>query len=203
LDLLDRVVIVYLAFPLMIFLLGWFHWWIALPLCACAFFSLRHLFASRQDDCSRLRLAPWQSCVAIAVGCAWTVLGGTGHFVFANFDWFVRDSVLHDLVVAPWPVSYGPGAVKDVLLRAPVAFYLPAALVGKWAGVAVAHVAMATWTAAGTSLFLLQLLSLTRSRISVAALVLAVVVFFSGFDVIGSFLNDGARFFRPGILRRI
>jgi hypothetical protein len=122
------------------------------------------------------------------------VLGGADHLAFANADWHIRDAVLHDLVSSPWPVGYGLLDDKESLLRAPVAFYLPAALVGKWLGLAAAHVAMGCWTAAGATLFLLQVLSLTPSRPGIALMVTAVVVMFSGLDIVGNLLNDGPRF---------
>ncbi len=193
-ELLDRAAIGYVCLPLVIFLAGWFEWWAALPLIACTAYALRSLIAKWPRGPSRLPITPLQLAVAVIVGGAWTVLGGTDHLVFANADWHIRDAVLHDLVVSPWPVGYGLVDGQESLLRAPVAYYLPAAIVGKAAGLAAAHVSMLVWTAIGAILFLLQVLSLTRSRWSVAVTVAAVVVFFSGFDIIGSLLNDGPHF---------
>jgi hypothetical protein len=132
--------------------------------------------------------------IAVVIGCAWTVFGGTDHLVFANADWHVRDAVLHDLVTSHWPVGYGLLDGMESVLRAPVAYYLPAALIGKLAGLSAAHMALSVWTAVGATLFLLQVLSLTRSRLGVAVLVAAVVVLFSGLDIIGNLLDDGPRF---------
>jgi hypothetical protein len=97
--------------------------------------------------------------------------------------------VLHDLVAGQWPVGYesSDGAMR--LLRAPVGFYLPAALIGKWAGLMAAHAAMAAWTAAGATLFLLQALSCVPSRLGAALLTVAVIVLFSGLDVVGTLLH--------------
>jgi hypothetical protein len=53
---------------------------------------------------------------------------------------------------------------------------------------------LALWTAAGATLFLLQVLSLTPSRASTAVMVVLVVVLFSGADIIGSLLNNGPYF---------
>ncbi|MGO9513437.1 MAG: hypothetical protein ACLP2F_07305 [Steroidobacteraceae bacterium] len=189
LDPLDRVVIGYLTFPLVVFLIGWFEVWAAVPLLACAAYALKPLAAALPVGGARLPLTPLQFAVAIAVGCAWTVCGGTGHFVFANADWHIRDAVLHDLVAGRWPVGYGVLGGKDTLLRAPIGYYVPAALVGKWGGLLAAHFAMAAWTAVGATLFLLQVLSLTPSRAGAALMAAAVVVLFSGFDIIGSLLD--------------
>jgi len=186
---LDRIVIAYLTLPLMIFLIGWFEVWAALPLLACAAYALKSLATAQPAGGARLPLTGLQLAVAIAVGCAWTVCGGTGHFVFANADWHFRDAVLHDLVAGQWPVGYGVLGGQDTLLRAPIGYYLPAALIGKWGGLLAAHFAMAAWTAVGATLFLLQVLSLTPSRTGVALMTAAVIVLFSGLDIVGSLLD--------------
>jgi hypothetical protein len=165
-----------------------------LPLIVCVAYAVKPLIAKPPITGTRLPVTPLQLAVAVLVGCGWTVFGGTDHLVFANADWHARDAVLHDLVASPWPVGYGLLGGQESLLRAPVAYFLPAALVGKLAGLPTAHLAMAVWTAIGATLFLLQVLSLTPSRLRVAVSVAAVVVFFSGFDIVGSLLNDGPRF---------
>jgi hypothetical protein len=193
LDPLDRMVIAYLTLPVAIFLLGWCEWWAAVPLLACLGFALMPLAAAR-PVATRLPITPLQLSIAVGAACAWTLLGGADHVFFANADWHVRDAVLHDLTASPWPVGYGLLEGHETMLRAPLAFYLPAALAGKMAGLAAAHLVMGLWTALGAALFLAEVLSLTRSRAAVAAAAVAVVVLFSGMDIIGSLLNDGPRF---------
>ncbi len=194
LDLLDRLAIAYLTLPLAIFLVSWLEAWAAVPLIACMAYALKPLLARRPIGGAHLPITPMHFIVAALVGCGWTVLGGTDHLVYANADWHIRDAVLHDLVVSSWPVGYGPLDGQQSLLRTPLAYYLPAALVGKWAGLPVGHLAMAVWTAVGATLFLLQVLSLMPFRAGVIAMAVAVVIFFSGFDVIGILL-DVPRFF--------
>jgi hypothetical protein len=202
LDLLDRLAVLYIVLPLPIFLFGWLEIWAAVPLALCAGYSLRTLAAP-------LPARPWpvsgtHLVVAAAVGCAWTVFGGTGHLVFANADWHLRDAVLHDLVTGRWPVGYDVGG--ETLLRAPIGYYLPAALIGKAAGLLAAHAALAAWTAAGVMLFLMQVLSPTvpqpagssgagGARGPLGALLAAtVIVLFSGLDVIGTWLRAPGTF---------
>jgi len=189
LDPLDRIAIAYVAMPLIIFLIGWFEVWAAVPLVVCVVYALKPLVEALPIGAARLPITPLQVGVAVAVGCGWTVFGGTGHFFYANSDWHIRDAVLHDLVASPWPVGYGTLDGKETLLRAPLGYYLPAALVGKWVGLSTAHLAMAVWTAAGATLFLLQVLSLMPSRVGVLTMAAAVVVLFSGFDILGNLLD--------------
>jgi hypothetical protein len=194
LDLLDRVAIGYLTLPLLIFLAGMFEWWAALPLIACTAYALKPLIANWPVASTRMPVTSLQLGVAVVVGCGWAVCGGTDHLVFTNADWHIRDAVLHDLVNSPWPVGYGLLDGVESMLRAPIAYYLPAALIGKGMGLAAAHMALAAWTATGATLFLLQVLSLTPSRLRVALLVAGLVVIFSGLDIVGSLLNAGPRF---------
>jgi hypothetical protein len=194
LDALDRWVIAYLVLPLALFVVGWLHWWVAAVLVACMAYALRPLWDRRGDPSSTASVSRLHFAMAICIGAGWTVFGGAGHLLFANMDWHIRDAVLHDLVTSSWPVGYGELDGRQTVLRAPLAFYLPAAAVGKLAGLAAADLAMALWTALGTCLFLLQVLTLFPSRFAVSAMAAAVVVFFSGFDIIGWLLNYGGRF---------
>ena len=190
LDRFDRVVIGYLLLPLPIFLCGWLVLWAAIPLTLCVLYALRPLVAPLPTDAAQFPISRMQWVVACLVGLVWTACGGIGHFVFANTDWHIRDAVLHDLVVSPWPVGYGMFDGAPSLLRAPLGYYLPAALVGKLLGLWPAHLAMGLWTAAGAALFLLQVLSRTPSRTGVAVAVAAIIVFFSGFDVLGQIISN-------------
>jgi hypothetical protein len=190
---LDRAAIAYLCAPLAIFLAGWYEPWAAVPLLLCVAYSLKASIAPAPMPAPTIPNRPSVSRfglgVALLVGAAWTVCGGTGHWVFANADWTVRDAVLHDLVVGSWPVGYGRLGGFESLLRAPIGYYLPAALVGKWCGLGAAHVAMALWTWMGVSLFLLQVLSRLPPRAEVALLAAALIVGFSGLDIVGDFLH--------------
>ena len=194
LDRLDRAAIGYLTLPLLIFVVSWFEWWAAVPLLACSLFALRPLVEALPAADAGSQLTRLQLTAAIVAAMAWTLCGGAAHFLFANADWFVRDAVLHDLVESPWPVGYGLWDGRETLLRAPVAFYLPAALAGKALGLPAAHWCMGLWTVVGTSLFLLQVLSLLPSKAKWVAASIAVVILFSGFDIVGNIINTGPRF---------
>ena len=191
----DQFAVAYLVLPLLVFLVGWLEPWVALPLAACTLYALWPAIRPRAAGaapCAPLTRA--QLTAGILAGIAWTVFGGTAHLLFANADWHVRDAVLHDLVSAPWPVGYGELDGRTSVLRAPLGYFLPAALVGKAAGLSAAHFAMAIWTALGASLFLLQVLSLVPARRGAIATVILVLVLFSGLDIVGNLLNGGPRF---------
>jgi hypothetical protein len=123
----------------------------------------------------------------------WTALGGAGHLFFANFDWYVRDAVLRDLVVSSWPVAYEgpPGESSEPYwLRAPIGYYLPAAALAKVVGLAHADSLLYVWTALGVALFL-GLAVGRQASLRTTICVLVVLVFFSGMDLLGLALKGG------------
>ena len=196
--LMDRLAVAYLALPLLIFFLGWFSLGIAAVLALLLLLGVSPLFGKGEAP---MRFGPsWGiALTAFAVALGWSALGGAGHFVYANADWPTRDAVLRDLVVSGWPPTYGAIEAVDTILRAPVAYYLPAALLGKALGVEWADFLLFLWTALGVGLFLVIVLSQARTPRQVV-IVVAVVVFFSGMDVFGT-----DRYFldRPGLTEHL
>lgn len=132
--------------------------------------------------------------LCLALGLLWAVLAsGTHHGLHAAADWQVRDAVLRDLSLPPWPVAYAVGE-REWLLRAPLGYYMPAALAGRALGFGAAQAALYLWTALGLGLALLLLDVLARriapSRRGAFALFALVFVVFGGFDIIPNVILD-------------
>jgi hypothetical protein len=133
----------------------------------------------------------------LAGGLAWALLAtGTHHFLYAAVDWQIRDAVLHDLARGGWPVTYVIGDLTW-LLRAPIAYYLPAALLGP----ASAQAGLFLWTALGLALVLMLLAALARMvaprHQGATPLLAAVFVTFGGLDLVPNLWLDGVE--GPGI----
>ena len=183
--------LLYLGLPTFIFVLGWFRWPVALPLAALALLA----FAAGWDGCKRwperLTSGQWgllATVVAVAIG--WSLLGGAGHLCYANFDWITRDAVLRDLVDSGWPPAYGAVDAHPFILRAPVGYFLPAAVTAKLVGAGYADRLLLGWTVMGVALFLW--LALPRQTLSMRlAIALLILVLFSGMDVVGFVLMQG------------
>lgn len=132
----------------------------------------------RRDLCDGPTIATLLACLGVAT--LLMLLGGEGRFFYANPDWQVRDAVLRDMSIHPWPFVYASGD----MLRAPIGMYLVPALVGKAFGQTGADLALlgqnslllGTLLALGSTLFA----SLPRRLIA-----LAVFLAFSGLDVLG------------------
>ncbi len=126
----------------------------------------------------------------VVLALAWTAIAGVGHFFYANLDWITRDAVLRDLTATAWPPTYGRDGDFSLILRAPVGYYLPAAVVGWLAGPGVGDFALYLWTALGFALFLCAVTSLfatRRQRVMAVILMIA----FGGMDLVGYVLALG------------
>ncbi|HSD15652.1 MAG TPA: hypothetical protein VLC71_00140 [Thermomonas sp.] len=192
LDWLDRAICTYLLLPLFLFCLWFTTPFAALLLILVGYGSYRALAGGRGD---RIGVAwPWLAGI-LALSIAWTAISGVGHFFYANTDWIIRDAVLHDLTKAGWPPSYTDQDGTSLMLRAPVGYYLPSALIGRLWGLQAANIAMYLWTALGFALFLAaacRLFETGRQRATCVVLLLL----FGGMDILGFTWRAG----RPPIL---
>lgn len=177
---LDRLACVYLLIPLGIFCL-----WLSPPI-ALIMFSLAGFgtyCALGRSPAARPFISRNLVVGIIALSLASTALAGVGHFFYANPDWVIRDAVLHDLTTSDWPVRYGAGT-ESLILRAPIGYYLPAAVVGRVLGPDAANLALYLWTAIGWGLVLTSACSLfNSSRERVVCLLL--LACFGGMDLLG------------------
>ena len=111
------------------------------------------------------------------------LLGGEGRIFYSNADWQVRDAVLHDLIVNPWPFVYLRSGTLE-LLRAPIGMFVIPAVFGKAFGFAAAEIALLVQNSLLLTL-LLGLGSTLFARAQSRVIAFFVVVAFSGMDVIG------------------
>lgn len=183
----DNVALWYVAVPNLIFLCSWlaapWGWIGAAVLLLCLLWTIRR--TDEASDDAGLGRRWW---LIIAVATAWCVIGGIGHFVYANIDWFVRDAVVVDLVRHAWPVRYHFDD-GTWLLRSAIGFYLPPALVGKLTNVAIADLALLFWTIVGVVITFALVL---RDRPSWVACCIRLLVFvlFSGMDILPTIVRE-------------
>ena len=188
LTLWDGAICLYLALPTLVFC-TWFRPAVAALLVAAVvcglIFSLKQVQWTRGELPSRT--VGWLALLSIA----WVSLGGAGHFFYANFDWLTRDAILRDLAHTGWPPSYPTTEAHPLILRAPLGYFLPAAVVGALAGLHAADMMLFAWTSLGFFLLLaaaMPLFTTTKQRV----VCLLVLLLFSGMDLAGYALVRGA-----------
>lgn len=127
--------------------------------------------------------------LCISVSAILLILSGEGRFFYANVDWQVRFAVLRDMTINPWPFAYA-SAGGPLLLRAPIGMFLLPALIGKAGGGTAADMALLAQNALLIGALLALGSTLFDSR-RAKWIALAVVIAFSGLDVLGRLLVRG------------
>ncbi|GEM_PF-2149311 len=175
--LLYRVSFLYLALPVLIFLLTWLRLWLGLICALVVVLALIQVWRERQGDSRLERRGILGGLLLLAL---WAWLSGVGGYAFQNSDHYCRNAVLRDLVNYSWPVVYREtvGGSPQMLVYY-FGHWLPAALVGKWLGWEAANAALFVWTWAGVVLAGLLLGQRLRWPLWNAALLW---IFFSSMD---------------------
>lgn len=187
----DGWLLAYLFLPVPVFLLGFLSPWAGVPaavLAFAAFVTCRPFVSAGPPRWSRQLI--FGAVVLAGFAAAWTSLGGAGHVFHANaIDWIPRYGVLRDLVVNDWPPRYLDMNGSELVLRAPLGYYLLPALAGKLAGIVWADFFLLLWTWLGVWLFFLANFGGTPGR---RLLVLILFAAASGLDIVGFlWMSDG------------
>ncbi|MEI6078913.1 MAG: hypothetical protein WCS94_25295 [Verrucomicrobiota bacterium] len=179
---LVSLTLVFLALPLVIFFYGWLKPIYALLAVAPILFCGWRLLREWPVECGSFQLR--EIGLVTAASFALTAFVGIGAFGFQDDDWIKHNAVLFDCVNLPWPVYLSDGSTSWALVYY-LAYYLPAAVVGKIGGYAAAQVALWAWSGGGVTLSCLWFARLTRLP---AGVVFFAFFAFSGLDFFANLL---------------
>lgn len=180
--------LIFLALPAIIFFCGWLKAPFALICSSAAILPIllqiraaRRSPAGRTHGATPIPFSPLTILLAVALGVFLVAISGIGGYGMQDIDWEKHNALLKDLSERPWPVAYqiDNRAVPIVYY---IAYYLPAALLGKLAGWQMANYALLLWSFTGFILAILWFAVLVR-RFTPPVLLL--FIFFSGLDLIG------------------
>ena len=197
---LKKIAFICLALPSVIFALGFLRWYIGLAVAAlvalACVFALRRTTKERSEEKEFFVSKLWLFFIGAAV-LLWCYLAGLGNLYYQSGDWWARNAIFRDLISHPWPVTY---EIKDAALVYYIGFWLPPALVGKVVlGICgdmeiaffVGNIFLWLWSALCIFITVLVTSCFTRARRGrTVALLLAVFIFFSGLDIVGTVLGD-------------
>ncbi len=194
---INRMALGYLLLPLLIFAVGYLKWYVAVVTFVVAAVAVWQVCRSLADTEVESRPVPYQPML-LGVAVAITFMQGVGGYCTQFYDFCAKNPMLNDLVLEPWPVIVRPQMmsqeIQQICGSQPLGlvyyffFYLPAACVGKLAGIAAARFALFVWTAAGLYILLNQLAHYVNKDKGISKrliwLLVALFVFFGGMDII-------------------
>ena len=194
LPVLHRLVIVYLMLPVVVWLLGYFHWWFGVPTAALLVAGLWRALGGSWRGAPTLA-----TFLLLLTALGWVMMTAAGGFLDVSVgDWNKHRMILTDLAHRSWPVHLPDPLVAfmvpearnpDALLRYYMGYYIVPGLFGRWFGTGALNWAVPLWTWAGVALFLLLFMrSFARIRAGIAAVVL---LGFSGMDFLRILVLSG------------
>lgn len=197
------VSLLYLSLPSLIFSFGWLRWYwaglctglLVLALVESTRMTFQQVTAadSSSDTSSGTspRLPSRHLIFLFVIALGWLSIAGVGGVGHQHTDWQKHESILADLVNYRWPVIYDLYDLPHPLVYY-LAYYLPAALVGKVGGWAGAQVTLFVWTYIGLILSMLWFWLLVHKASAKAAYATFLIfIFFSGLDALGKLIDNG------------
>ena len=188
---LTPISLVYLAIPYFIFLAGWLNQYTAiLPILLVALPLITLCLKTRQSvpslNLDQTGISVRQLGLIVVVISLIMLISGAGGIGAQDSDWKKHNALMQDLQERSWPVIYSRDGVSLPLVYM-VAYYLPAALLGKLTDNTTAQIGLFFWTFIGLLLAVLWFLVLVRKKPIVS---LVVFLLFSGLDIIGVGIHE-------------
>ena len=186
LPLSHRLSIVYLAAPVVVWLVGWFEWWIGLPVAGLLVAGLSGALSGSWRISLTLPVL-----VSLLAALAWMLLTPISGLWAASMDLKLIFDVLLEIGRGEWP-TYATDYLNEYppLLSYYLGFAMVPGLVGRWLGSATLSWALPLYTWIGIGLMIVVF---TRglSTLRASLLSIVVLVFFSGMEVLEFVLHLG------------
>lgn len=189
----DKLAVIYLIIPFLIFSVTWLKPIYAALCCAViGVFCYKALFNSTSFGDKNISGFELKTLIiAFAFITLWVSMSGIGCMVFQNEDHIWRNGMYEVLVNENWPITMKiqtDGVCVEKGFSYYSGFWLPSACIGKIFGINIGYKFQMVWAAIGIYLFYIILCKLLN-EISLWPLVL--FVFFSGMDVVGYYVTGG------------
>lgn len=175
----------YLGFPIALFFAAWLRLPYSLIVVSLIVYLLFTYYKQLNISSLQNNKISRSAMLILLYSIMFATLSGAGGLVRQKPDWTKHNVILNDLVNYSWPVYYGKSYfVEDSTLVYYIAYYLPAALVGKFLGWEFAQFALLLYTALGLFIFGLLLKHILGNKIRS---LFPLFFLLSGLDLVGTY----------------
>lgn len=186
-----KAVYIYLFLPFFIFLFGWMKIYYALPISLFLFYCIYRMIRDNSLEESLSLQIPGKEKILfiVIIICIWVGISGIGGFAFQTEDHIWRNGMFEALVYEKWPVVKDMDIDGNITTRGMsyyLAFWLPAAALGKVFGISVGLYFQVFWAIVGIFLFYITICYIQK-RLVIWPLI--VFILFSGMDIVGVYLT--------------
>ena len=170
---IERSAYIWMYSAIVIFMLGFVKWFIAVPVVAAVVFAVVTAFKKQSDE--HIRVSKGTLIIGAIIILIWMAFCGQGGFFDQGMDWNGRNAQLADLVNYSWPVYYSDGSAFTYY----IGHFLPPALFGKLSGLGGARAFFMFYTSLGVYIVWLLMIKILRTESPTKQLfVLTLFVFF-------------------------
>lgn len=193
-----NIALMYLLVPFFIFVLTWVRTEISVPCLLLLGIGILPRFIGKSDSQSKVELQKAGILYIVLVAVFWCWSAGIGGFFYQSPDHHFRNAVFRDLIYEEWPViyeEYGTGMVYYL------GIWIVPAFLGKmllWLGLekesvwTVSNASLLLWCSLGVILLIILLcLYFQAGKVCDIAVLVMVLIGFSGLDIVGEIWNNG------------
>lgn len=149
---------------------------------ALSFYRTQETFSPVDRPSNRIKLM----LPVFAITFLWLFLSGAGGVSYQNIDYLKHNGMLYDLINFRWPVHYQGEDGSSYYLCYYLAYYLVPSFIGKITNITWGYTFSFLWALLGLWLAMNWILKLAHNK---SVWIILVFVFFSGLDIIGTFLT--------------
>ena len=158
---LTLITMIYLYFPVFVFLITWTRLYIAVPASLFAVYGIYTVYKNTDKD-EDVQYHLSVVIVYLLIVVILSIYSGWGGFLVQHYDWNKHNAVLSDLIEYDYPVYYQNGSEKSMLTYY-IGIYLIPGLMGKTVGFRMAHLIMCSELWGFAILVYLNILRITKS----------------------------------------
>lgn len=189
-DVVNKIAYMYLAIPIIIFVLFWLEWYVMLPMILLLLCSAFRIWTRSNSDnfISEVFKEKKKCIIILLILFFWVAISGIGKWAYQNEDHIWRNTMFESLCQYRWPVLRNilqDGVYVERGVSYYIGFWLPAATFGKVFGVEVGYFVQVIWALIGISLLYYQICKLYKK---ILIWPLLIFIFFSGMDIFGCYL---------------
>lgn len=191
-DILYKVTYIYLALPLLVFLLSWLDYGFDIGFSLFYIIGFYYAYSSIKSNNLKYYIKNNAVIISFSLALIWCFFAGIGYFYYQSFDFHFRNAVFRDLINYEWPVFYDKANTPLVYY---VGFWLVPAFLTKICALfgfsqetlfIIGNVLLLFYAALGTGLVFLHFgLAVKADNLKKFLLAIIGFVFFSGLDIIG------------------
>ena len=186
----------YLEIPIILFLVLWCRWFIALiGIATILFIHLKYI--KQKSHSEAIIKIPYKYLIIIAaIIILWCILGGQGNLYYQSSDWGARNAIFKDMIFKDIPITYGNDTFLSYYIGhwiVPMTFGKLLCLIGISQNIvwSISNIILLLWTSLGILLtFSLMIFHINITQNKYILLALIIFIFFSGLDVIGLLIRN-------------